>query len=639
MKKVVAWVLSFTVLLNCSICVQAVERGSLNYFTKQLSYQAGQFSDVSASAWYAESIQTAYELGLMQGVSANKFNSGGNLTLAETVALADRLHSIYYQDGEEFKQDSLWYQVYVDYAFNNGILTSEYSDYTRAATRADFAKIMSAALPETALQSINSIDDGAIPDVSMSAAYASAVYQLYRAGVLTGTDSAGTFAPNSYIDRASVAAIVSRMADVSLRKTFSLTVSSLKEDLSAEDIYAKCASAVAYIGIYNQSGTLIQSGSGFFIDSSGTLITNYHVIEDGYSAKVITTDDKTYSVSGVYSYDKERDLALLKVDGSGFSYLEEDTSTLKAGATIYTIGSPLGLSNTISTGIISNTSRTLDGQDYIQITAPISSGSSGGALINTNGKVIGITSGAVTSESGISQNLNLAIPIHYIDDLSRSSLVSLSSISGSQSSSSSQTSGKLTVSQSSVQVAVGKTATVQVADTSQNNTYLSCVVGDTSVIRVTWGKWQGSSIPLMIMGLKAGSTTITIAYGDQSYADQVTIQVTVTVSSGQGSTDTSNNYVNGAPTYQSITGVTCKSTYYADSQKTLSGYYSDGDIFIYDFSTSAVLANYLTNLNAAGWKIYETERDSNSVTYYMTKGAQSIAVSYQADYQEVWICV
>jgi S1-C subfamily serine protease len=650
MKRILAWTLSVVVLLGCPFYAYAADRGSLHYFTKQLSYQAGQFSDVSTTVWYAESVQTAYELGLMQGVSQGKFNTSGNITLAETIALADRLHSTYYQDGTEFEQGQVWYQVYVDYAFDNGILMTEYSDYTRAATRADFAKILAAALPETALQAINTIEDGAIPDVSMSASYAASVYELYRAGVLTGNDSKGTFAPNSYIDRASVAAIVSRMADTSLRKTLSLTSSSTNTAssgsgaLDAEDIYAKCAPAVVYVSIYNQAGTLIQTGSGFFIDSNGTLVTNYHVIDGGYSAKITTTDNQTYSVSGVYSYDEDRDLAILKVNGSGFSYLEMDTADLKAGADIYTIGSPLGLSNTISTGIISNTSRTIDDMDYIQLTAPISSGSSGGALINKNGKVIGVVCGAVTAESGISQNLNLAIPIHYVKEMSRSSVTSLAAIAGSANSSS-QTGSKLTASQSQVQISVGKSATIQITDTSaQQGTYLTCSVADPSIAKITWGKWQDSTIPLTIQGVKAGSTTITIY--DESRTDskgQLTVQVTVTGSSastGSGTTTTTGDtYVNGAPTYQSLTGTTCKSTYYADTNQTLSGYHADGDVFAYRYSSASVLANYLQNLNAAGWQTYNTEKTRDSITYYLNKGMQTIGVSYQAAYQEVWIFI
>lgn len=136
---------------------------------------------------------------------------------------------------------------------------------------------------------------------------------------------------------------------------------------------------------------------------------------------------------GVYDYDVERDIALIKIDGNGFSYLETaDSDDIKAGATVYAIGSPLGLSNSISQGIISNTNRIISGQDFIQTSAAISNGSSGGALINTNGEVIGITSGEAAQSTSAGtvtgQNLNLAIAINYIDSMKKSSLTSLKEV-------------------------------------------------------------------------------------------------------------------------------------------------------------------------------------------------------------------
>ena len=229
--------------------------------------------------------------------------------------------------------------------------------------------------------SINKIGD--IPDVDDSVPNYYEIMALYEAGVLTGSNSYGTFYPDRSITRAEAAAVISRVAVPSLRQEFSLDGSQdTGEDdesgeLSAGEIYNKCAPAVVYIVVYDASGNALRTGSGFFIDSDGTLVTNYHVVEGGASAKITTMDNQVYDVSGVYDCDETTDIALLKVNGSGFTSLKVSTEPVSAGDTIYAIGSPLGLSNTISSGIISNAARVYEGVTYIQVTAPISSGSSG----------------------------------------------------------------------------------------------------------------------------------------------------------------------------------------------------------------------------------------------------------------------
>lgn len=194
----------------------------LSNFQKSNTYTPGQFADVPAGSWFAAGVQSAYELGLMTGTSGTAFDPSGNLTLAETVVLAARLHSIYAGDGASFTGGATWYQPYVDYAIQNGIIPSgAYSDYSATATRAQFASILAAALPSEALPAINTVT--VLPDVDANATYAAAALKLYNAGILTGSDAAGTFNPESSIQRSEVATIVTRMADQSQRKTFTLS--------------------------------------------------------------------------------------------------------------------------------------------------------------------------------------------------------------------------------------------------------------------------------------------------------------------------------------------------------------------------------------------------------------------------------
>jgi len=212
-------------------------------------------------------------------------------------------------------------------------------------------------------------------------------------------------------------------AGVFSRESFDSTynASALKE-LSAEETYAKCSPAVFYIEIYDKKGTAIASGRGFFIDSNGTAVTNFHVIGEAHSAKIQVSDTgEFYSVTGVWDYSIANDWAVIQTDCKSSNYLSvADPSTVVGASTVYAIGSPLGLQNTISQGIISNPAR-VDGETtYIQTSAAISSGSSGGALINKYGQVIGITSAGYAE----GQNLNLALPMTYLTDFTKEETVS-----------------------------------------------------------------------------------------------------------------------------------------------------------------------------------------------------------------------
>ena len=222
-KRFGAAILALLLLALCAVPAFAAESGFLNFQTKANTYADGQFPDVPQEEWYTTYVQAVYELGLMQGGTDGLFHPEDGVTLAETAALAARLHQIYYSGSAAFTQGQPWYQVYVDYCRINGILTENYEDWNAGAKRSEFAALLARALPESALQEINTIGDGEIPDVSADDPAASEVYRLYRAGVLTGNDIYGTFAPDSEIKRSEVAAVISRMAYRSLRREVALT--------------------------------------------------------------------------------------------------------------------------------------------------------------------------------------------------------------------------------------------------------------------------------------------------------------------------------------------------------------------------------------------------------------------------------
>jgi len=177
--------------------------------------------------------------------------------------------------------------------------------------------------------------------------------------------------------------------------------------LSVTEI-AKKVESVVYIEVAFGDGKGA-SGSGFIISPDGRIVTNYHVIDGAASGKVVLNDGTTFTDIKVLGWDKVGDLAIIKVPGTGLPAVTTGNSdAAQIGEAVVAIGSPLGLQNTVSTGIISARR-----EGYLQTTAPISHGSSGGALFNMMGEVIGITSTGM--EEGA--NLGFAIPINDVKSL------------------------------------------------------------------------------------------------------------------------------------------------------------------------------------------------------------------------------
>nr|WP_272898805.1 trypsin-like peptidase domain-containing protein [Paenibacillus sp. MMS18-CY102] len=177
-------------------------------------------------------------------------------------------------------------------------------------------------------------------------------------------------------------------------------------NLTVEEI-GKLSNRVVYIEVSDSKDKVFASGSGVMIGSSGEIITNYHVIDGAASAKIYTEDKKTYKTTTILAKDEKRDLALLKIDATGLPTVTiGDSTQLKLGESVVAIGSPLGFTNSLTAGLVSSPNRVVDGLNFVQISTPIDHGSSGGALFNMKGELVGITSAKIES----SANINLAIP-------------------------------------------------------------------------------------------------------------------------------------------------------------------------------------------------------------------------------------
>ena len=181
--------------------------------------------------------------------------------------------------------------------------------------------------------------------------------------------------------------------------------------LAVSEIYSRYSSSIVSIKTKDKKGNAIGLGSGFVISKDGLIVTNAHVIKSAYQAEIKINDrvfKEAYLVKNIPNFD----IAVLKVDANDLIPLYIGNSDgLVGGQFIVALGNPMGFEHSVSSGIISAI-RSSGEIKLIQITAPVSLGSSGGPLLNEYGEVVGITT---LASFFIAQNLNFAIPINYLE--------------------------------------------------------------------------------------------------------------------------------------------------------------------------------------------------------------------------------
>lgn len=219
MKKGILFLTTFVLLISMLQTIAFGEVGGK--FTAKNEYSQNVFTDIKDSDWYAGNVKKCYELGLMSGKKAGYFDAGGNVTLAEALAMASRAHEIYNGgDGVIDNTGTQWYDSFVIYAENNGIIKQgEFNNFNLPATREQLAYIFANILPESEYTKLNNVDY--IPDIDVVGPYDQNIYFLYNAGILTGNDEYGTFNRESNITRAEVATILIRIVSPADRITFS----------------------------------------------------------------------------------------------------------------------------------------------------------------------------------------------------------------------------------------------------------------------------------------------------------------------------------------------------------------------------------------------------------------------------------
>ncbi len=404
------------------------------------------------------------------------------------------------------------------------------------------------------------------------------------------------------------------------------TIVEAKSPLSASEISMEVSPAVFYIEVYDENSRATASGSGFFISEDGIAVTNYHVIDGTSSATITTTDGSTYSVSHIIAYDETLDIAIIRVNqtaitGKTVSKFKTvalgDSDSVAAGETIYAIGSPKGLQNTLSNGIISNPKQVVDGDTLIQITAPISHGSSGGALVNEYGEAIGITSSGFED----AQNIGFAIPINFVKlfDISSSGTTYKEFARAEQG-------FTLELNTSYIEIEAGKSGDVVVfADGKGDDWSIYWYTAREDTVSCKWGDWRGennSYCTLTITGLKEGIATVTV-YSDVDFKGKdITVKVTnpyVYVYSG---TD--------IPTYTSITGMPLI------KRDELNYNY----VYSYRYDDISIPQKYVDYLLDNGYTFYRETKDDGVNTYsYITPHNERILVSIAFKWNEVWIYI
>ncbi|MGP8217310.1 MAG: Do family serine endopeptidase [Bacteroidia bacterium] len=167
------------------------------------------------------------------------------------------------------------------------------------------------------------------------------------------------------------------------------------------------------------------SGSGVIVSSDGYIVTNNHVIDEAGKIEVTLSDRHTYTAK-LIGKDPETDLALLKIDATGLSYMEYGNSDeMQVGQWVLAVGNPYNLTSTVTAGIVSAKGRNIDIlpndpsknlypiESYIQTDAAVNPGNSGGALVNTDGQLVGINS-AIASTTGSYTGYSFAIPVNLV---------------------------------------------------------------------------------------------------------------------------------------------------------------------------------------------------------------------------------
>jgi len=295
-----------------------------------------------------------------------------------------------------------------------------------------------------------------------------------------------------------------------------------------------------------------------------------------------------------------------------------NSDDIKAGQKVFALGSPVGLQNTISDGIISNINQHIGDNNFIQITAPISHGSSGGALVNEYGEVLGITSAGIDD----AQNIGFAIPINIVK------LFDLTS-DGIPYNSFAENNKKfiLEVYPNTVEIETGESIEILVyAEGKTNDWSIYWDTNEDAFVACEWGDWyDNTTCPLTITGKRPGNATITI-YSDVDFCGK---EISVHIK-----TPPMEFYQNSAisvPTYTAITGVPLY-----DYKS-----FSYSDCYTYNFYDTSDVINYIEYLFSIGFTYYDESKNNYDSTqyFYLSPNGRTMSITLAYKWNQIWIFI
>jgi len=182
--------------------------------------------------------------------------------------------------------------------------------------------------------------------------------------------------------------------------------------MSLQDLVKQTESSVFLVITYNENDEAIATGTGFFIDKEGVAVSNYHVFKGGSRWRIKTKEERYYDINDVLDYDREKDFIIFKVDDIiNTPSLKLSNSLPGKGEDIFVLGNPHGLESTLTKGVVSAIRSWYSKNDFIQIDAPISSGSSGSPVINMKGEVVGVATLKIKEDC---ESCNFAISIDLV---------------------------------------------------------------------------------------------------------------------------------------------------------------------------------------------------------------------------------
>ena len=389
------------------------------------------------------------------------------------------------------------------------------------------------------------------------------------------------------------------------------------EKLDAKGVYEHARKYT--VEVYADCGYSYSTGSGFFISKDGLLITNYHVIEGAQNITVFDYNNNVFPCNRILGYSAGLDIAILKAETeveTEFAPLSFDYATAD---TIYTLGSSKGLTDTFSDGLISNTARILEDVNptlkFIQITAPISMGNSGGPLIDSYGRVIGINSMTYNE----AQNINFAIPLKYVAYLDISNPITVEEFAEENSGSIDidipdlETNAEFNQSETDLYMMPGSRALIICAiyTSDEDFTLMAKVRDPDASVLIQWSQWLGEYIILFVTAYDYGETYIDFYF--EEYPDDVFGSVYVNVSA-MGS-ETYIGEIN-IPDFGALFGVIPYEIYASDDFSAIDIWYTADFVDTRGYDLDYVINTYFDMLYSYNFSYVQTLYPDSETTLY-----------------------